>query len=132
MNDSPEFVPSTTDYVNAFTTIESKMTDNQRQMLTGHYRQRGYIATAGIIAQLGGYSDYETANAQYGRLGSLVADAMGIGFRGVSMLVLMVPAGEVTNDEWLWVLRANVAAALEELGWVEKTSHLFYAQAECE
>jgi hypothetical protein len=62
----------------------------------------------------------------------MVADALGIGFRGVSMLVLMVPPGEVTNDEWLWVLRANVAAALEELGWVEKTSHLFYAQGRYE
>jgi len=132
MNDAPKFAPSIEDYVNAFTSIESKMTDNQRRMLTGHYQQRGYIATAGIIAKLGGYSDYETANAQYGRLSSLAADTMGIGFRGASMLVLMVPAGEVTNDEWLWILRTHVATALEELGWVKKTSHLFYAQAERE
>jgi hypothetical protein len=44
------------------------------------------------------------------------------------MLVLFGPKGSETNTEWLWIMRENVAQALEELSWVSKTSNLFFPQ----
>jgi hypothetical protein len=75
-----------------------------------------------------GFSDYNAANLQYGKLGIMLADAMGIAWRDVSMLVLFGPKGTGTNTEWLWIMRENVAQALEELSWVSKTSNLFFPQ----
>ena len=127
-NTPPEFVPSIAEYVAAFQKIESQMTENQRKMLEIHAVSPCYMITARELAQAIGYLDYEAVNAQYGRLGSMVADAMGIGFRGVSMLVILARPGTATNEEWNWVMRTNVIQALETLGWIERTSHLFYPQ----
>jgi hypothetical protein len=122
----PELVPSVADYVKAFQEIEPKLTKNQRRMLINHSTAPCYVTTARDQALSVGYKDYGAANIQYGRLGSKIADAMGIKFRGVLMLVIMAHPGTATNTEWLWVMRANVVQALEELGWVEKKSHLFH------
>jgi hypothetical protein len=123
---APEFVPSVKDYIKAFKKIEAKIKPKQREMLLTHYEQICHVTTARDLALLVEYEDFNAANLWYGKLGSLIAEAMDIDFRGVSMLVLMVPPQRATNVEWLWVLRANVVSALEELGWVEKQSHLFY------
>lgn len=123
---SPEFVPNVAEYVKALKKIEADIKPKQREMLLTHYEQICHITTARDLALLVGYEDFEAANLWYGRLGSMLAKAMGIDFKGVSMLVLMVPPPRATNTEWLWVLRANVVSALEKLKWVEKKTHLFY------
>jgi hypothetical protein len=122
---APEFVPSVNDYIKAFKKIEAKITPKQLDMLVTHYEQVCHVTTARDLALIIGYEDFQATNLWYGKLGSLVADAMGIEFRGVSMLVLMVPPQRATNAEWLWVLRANIVTALEEMKWVEKQTHLF-------
>ena len=58
----------------------------------------------------------------------MLAEAMGIEHWTSLMFVTFVALGAVTNKHWLMVMRENVALALEELGWVSKTSNLFFAQ----
>ena len=123
---APEFVPSIEEYVSALRMIEGQMTEKQREMLIKHYNSDCHVTTATDLAGAVGYKDFSGANMQYGRLGNLVSNALGLGSPGVITLVLMVPPREAGNPEWLWVMRANIAEALERLGWVEKTSHLFY------
>jgi hypothetical protein len=124
----PVYVPSVSDYVAAFKKIESRMTDNQHKMLVNHHASPGYVTTSRNLGHSVGFSDYNAANLQYGKLAIMLADAMGIAWRDVSMLVLFGPKGSETNTEWLWIMRENVAQALEELSWVSKTSDLFFPQ----
>jgi hypothetical protein len=123
---APQFVPSVKDYVSAFRVIEGQITKNQRKMLVEHYNSYCYITTATDMAIAAGYTGFIAANGQYGRLGSMISNALGLGSLGVITIALMVPPYGKIIREWLWVMRFNVAEALEQLGWVEKTSHLFY------
>ena len=126
----PVYVPSVSDYVAAFKKIESRMTDNQHKMLVNHHSSPGYVTTSRNLAHSVGFSDYNAANLQYGKLGIMLAEAMDIAWRDISvaMLVIGAPPGTATNTEWLWIMRENVAQALEELGWVSTTSNLFFPQ----
>ena len=126
----PVYVPSVSDYVAAFKKIESRMTDNQHKMLVNHHASPCHVTTARELAHSVGYSDYNGANLHYGKLGIMLAEAMDITWRdnSVSMILIGAPPGTATNTEWIWVMRENVAQALEELGWVKKTSQLFFPQ----
>jgi len=123
---APELVPSVKEYILAFRMIENLMTEKQRKMLVEHYKSYCNVTTSTDLALLTGYKDFSAANNQYGRLGSMVSNALDLGSLGVITLVLMVPPQENVISEWLWVMRANVVEALERLRWVEKTSHLFF------
>ncbi len=122
----PAKVPSVSEYVSAFRQIEHKLTKKHKAMLELHYKSYCHVTTATDMAIAMKYKDFRGANGQYGGLGSMVSETMGLGRLGVITLTLMVPANTVGNPEWLWVMRDNVVKALEQLGWVEKTSHLFY------
>lgn len=122
----PEFVPSVSDYVSAFRKIEKQMTLKQREMLEVHYGWYCHVTTATDLALLVDYAGPGGAKLQYGILGSMLSNALGLGPLGVITLVLMVAPKKAGNPEWLWVMRANVAKALEILKWVTETSHLFY------
>ena len=125
---APEFVPSVEEYVTAFRMIEEKMTEKQRKMLMEHYKSFCYITTATDLAIKAEYNGAGGAKLQYGKLGSMVSNALGLGSLGVITIALMTPPDKFAVKEWLWVMRANVAEALEKLEWVEKASHLFYPQ----
>lgn len=123
---APEKVPSVKEYVSAFQKIESRMTEKQKKMLIEHYNSNCHVTTATDLALLVGYNSHSAGNSQYGALGSMVAQELGLGKLGVITLVLMIAPDNYSTKEWLWVMRENVAKALEQLGWVKKTSHLFY------
>lgn len=125
MSNTPEFTPSTQAYVTAFRKIEANMKETHRKMLAENYNAPCHAATAKSIGQAAGYNGFQAANLQYGHLGTMVAEEMGLDVKGVEMLAHMIGPNQLTNTEWLWIMRTNVAAALEELGWVEKRSHLF-------
>lgn len=126
MKKTPEFTPSVKEYVKAFRKIESKMTEKQMQMLIEPYNSNSHVTTATDLAQSVDYNSHSAANSQYGTLGSMVSQELGLGDLGVTTLVLMIEPNHYSTNEWLWIMRENVAKALEELGWVKKTSHLFY------
>jgi hypothetical protein len=123
---APEFVPSVEEYVAAFNEIKDQMTPKQFLMLKEHYNSFCYITTATDLAIKVEYDGAGGAKLQYGKLGSMVSNALGLGSLAVITLALMTPPDNYAVKEWLWVMRANVAEALEKLEWVEKTSHRFY------
>lgn len=122
---APQYVPSVEDYMTAFESVKPRMTIKQRKMLAIHYGWYGRIITATDLALLVNYDGPGGAKLQYGKLGSMVSNALGLGALGVITIALMVPPQKAGNQEWLWVMRDNVARALEQLGWVEGTSDLF-------
>jgi hypothetical protein len=77
------------------------------------------------LARAGGYESHAVANLQYGKLEHLLSDALGgfISERENGSPNRTFALGEVTrsaeDSEWVWVMRPEVAQALEQLDWVE-------------
>jgi hypothetical protein len=115
---------SKADYVAALRSVESKMTSAHRAMLTGHAKAAGNALSMMKLARLGGYESFASANLQYGRLGRLVADALGV--QGlINQVQSIATAYSEERDEqghFVWVLRDPVIDALRELGWITATA----------
>lgn len=98
-------------------------------MLCVHHAAPARVVTATRLAELVGYDTYSGVNLHYGKLATAVADELGFDLAGrarAGMLVEFVAPQTAGNEHWLWVMRFPVAQALEDLGWVERTTHLLY------
>ncbi|WP_156035035.1 hypothetical protein [Terrabacter tumescens] len=119
--------PSVDDYVGAFDSIN--VTAKQRAMLEFHHAAPGRAVSATTLASAVGFSNYTSANLQYGKLAGHVAGALGLVVPEhvlVGVLVTFVYPDQAKNEQFLWVMRERVALALEELGWVPKVSQYLY------
>jgi hypothetical protein len=121
-------VPTVAEYVTAFRAIEQRITPNQRRLLLAHHAAQGRVLTATRLAEVVGFENYGAVNLQYGVLARHVAEqlAIEVGDVEVGILVDFVEPGRVANEHFLWVLRPNVAQAIEDLGWAPRVSHLLY------
>ncbi len=124
-------LPSVAEYVAAFRAIESRITEKQRLLLELHHRAPAHVISATRLATEVGFRNYNAVNLQYGLLAGEVGRELGIDVPKtvrVGILVDFVDPDFAANQQWLWVLRPNVAQALEDLGWVPRLSHLLYPQ----
>lgn len=122
-------LPSVDDYASAFTEVEDKVTPKQRELLRFHHAQPGRAASASTMARAVGYESFSAVNAQYGLLAGSVADAVGLRLGNhvkVGALVQFVYPDQAANEQYLWLMRENVALALEDLGWVPRVSQYLY------
>lgn len=122
-------LPAVTEYVAAFRAVEPRITDGQRMLLRAHHAAPARTLTATRLAEIAGWNSYTAVNAQYGTLAGHLARELGIDLSEdaqIGVLVEFVDPGSVANEHFLWVLRPNVARALEELGWAPRVSHLLY------
>jgi len=104
------------DYVAALRRIA--ITPHHMRMLQAHYHAPGRTLTATQMSKALGYPTYAAANLHYGKLGRLVAEQ--IGWRPLSEhTVFVLVTFEKPGREWHWIMRPEVAGALEQLGWVE-------------
>jgi 5-methylcytosine-specific restriction enzyme A len=108
--------PSARQYRAAFTALSDQITDNQRLMLRRHYHAPARTATARQLARAVGYGHYGAANGQYGPLALLVGDQLG--YRPNKTRLGTLVTFEHRRGEWHWLMRPEVARALELLGWV--------------
>ncbi|HEX8388620.1 MAG TPA: hypothetical protein VF636_06355 [Sphingomonas sp.] len=72
-----EGVPSTETYREALAGILPTLPPGHKAMLAAHLRAPDHLITATLLAKAAGYSGYEGANLQYGKLGQRVAEAVG-------------------------------------------------------
>ena len=121
-------VPTVAEYVTAFRAIEQQITPKQRKLLLAHHAAQARVMTATRLAEQVGFDSYNAVNLQYGALARQVADqlAIEVGNVEVGILVDFVDPGRVANEHYLWVMRPNVAQAIEDLGWAPRVSHLLY------
>jgi len=108
--------PPTARYVLAFRAIRG-LTDSHVQMLRIHYHAFERTITAKQLALAVGFNSYSIANAQYGRLGRLVGEQLLYNPEPERLGTLV--RFEKRRGEWHWLMRPEVAQALEILGWVE-------------
>ena len=108
------------DYIDACKIILGKATANQLEMLKGHAIASGATLDMEAISALGGYTSYESANIQYGKLGRMFADFFGISDLANQTQAIAVAGDKAPSGHWQWTLRPELVAALIELGIVEE------------
>jgi putative restriction endonuclease len=122
MPTAASFTPPAADrYVAAFRAV-ANMSERHFQMLRVHYHAPERTVTAKRLADLVGYSSYAVVNAQYGRLARLVGEQLDYNPEPERLGTLV--RFEKRQDEWHWLMRPEVAEALERLGWVEGSASL--------
>lgn len=127
MTEDLMLLPSRENYVSAFTAIEDKITDKQRQMLAFHHAAPGRAVSATTLAAKVGFASYEAVNLEYGKLAHGLCRELDVNPSvKVGVLVDFVYPEQAANDHFLWLMRERVAFALEELGWVPKVSQYLY------
>ena len=122
-------LPTVAEYVTAFRAVEPEITANQRKMLLVHHAAPARTMSATRLAEAVGYENFNGVNLQYGKLADKVAHQLAVDLTGhanVGILVEFVDPGHAANEHWLWVMRPNVAQAMEDLGWAPRVSHLLY------
>jgi putative restriction endonuclease len=112
-------VPSPEKYAAAFRESGS-ITDSQLRMFRAHYHAPARTVTAKQLAAAVGWSSYSIANSQYGRLARLIAEQLGYSPEPERLGTLVL--FDQRQGEWHWLMRDEVAQALEMLGWVEGAS----------
>lgn len=119
------------EYIEALRGNEASITDNQRRMLAAHYAAPEQLQSIRQLATAAKLSNYTSANLEYGKVGHLVADDVGLDSPGNWMQFLARPATPKTasDGDFGWIMRDNLARALEELGWVETQAQGLDAQA---
>lgn len=113
--------PSSSEYLKALKKIV--VTELQKRMLEAHYRAPGRTVTAPQIAQLLGYSHYAIANKRYGNLGKKIGNELRwIPPNDPELGVAHLATFEKTDNHWHWIMRPQLASALEKLGWVNPST----------
>jgi 5-methylcytosine-specific restriction enzyme A len=110
----PEY--KTDDYIRAFKNIA--VAPHHMRMLQAHYHQKDHTITATQMSKTLGYPTYAAANLHYGKLGRLVAEQPGWSPLPEQTIFVIVTFNK-PEREWHWIMRPQVAEALESFGWVE-------------
>jgi putative restriction endonuclease len=105
------------EYVTAFRRVA--VAPHHLRMLQAHYHAPDRTLTATQMAKAVGYGGFGVANLHYGKLGRLIGDALGWTPLPTT-LVGVISEFEKPEREWHWIMRPAVAAALEQLGWVQE------------
>lgn len=114
-------LPDAARYAEALRKISGRVNAAQKALLVSHYHCLNRTATARVLAAKTGMSGFEAVNLIYGRLGALLRRALAFKGDGQQSQVLasFYPPNK-RHGEWRCVMHAQLAMALEELGWVEK------------
>src|SRR3954470_13429245 len=91
---------------------------NQRKFLKTHYDAPGRVLTATALSEVTTYKDYRGVNRWYGDMAKRIGAVLGYPDARLSLLVDFIQPKEVTNEQWLLVMRPEFAEALSEVGWV--------------
>ncbi len=113
--------PSAEQYMAAFQKLGG-ITDTQVQMIRLHYHAPERTITATQMAHAAGYNHHAIANSQYGGLGRLVGDQLE--YNPMKDCLGTLVTFEKRQGVKHWLMRPQVAEALDELGWVEGTAIL--------
>ena len=120
-------VPSAADYARVLPEIligKGKLADNQLQMLERHFHAHNRTVTYTELAEVVGSDDHRAANSQYGKLGAVVGEALGVNFErsgknepfysGALCIELQTRSAE---GHLQMMMHHELAKAIETLGW---------------
>jgi len=112
-------VPESAKFRKAIEGLGNTVNAKHREMLRMHYHSPSRKLTARQMAAGVGYAGFGAANLHYGRLGRLVGKKLGLPDEDchIGVLVEFIRPNAEGNSEWIWVMRPELAKALESLGW---------------
>ncbi len=120
-------IPSVQRYKKAFASIGDSLHANYRAMLRTHFIAPDHTITMKQLAKRVGYSNFNAAVLQYGKLGERLCleldftppdmKAGGSHAPAYWTYVLADAPSERSSDEWQWKMRPQVVQALNDLGW---------------
>lgn len=115
--------PSDADYLAAFKRILPTLSDGHLAMLKAHHRARDRSLTATQLAAAAKYSSYRAVNLQYGEVGKRLWEQLPTQLprdsedRLIFTFALCDESDRsMPEDQWIWVMRPEVAAAVKQLG----------------
>jgi len=108
--------PSTQEYIEAFKSIMGDIHDGQFAMLKAHYLAPDRAITATQLAEAANYAGYESANLHYGKLGQMLCDELNLRPKVATHAIATDKENGTERGEWLWMMRPEVAEAVEFLG----------------
>lgn len=120
-NDGSSLTPSPESYASAFVQLGT-VSEQQLRLLRLHYSAPERTISATEMANAAGYGHYSVVNSQYGRLAGLVGDQLR--YKPTEEQLGALVTFKKRLGEWNWIMRPQVAAALEQLGWVEGAASL--------
>lgn len=113
--------PSSERVERALRVLRHSMHPNHRKLLLTHYRAPGHSITGSELAKAVGYANHSAVNLQYGRFGEHLATQMAWQVppdEPKASAFATFSEGTPGDPHTRWVLRPQVAEALERLGWV--------------
>jgi 5-methylcytosine-specific restriction protein A len=119
-----DFEPaSVEEYVAALIEVEPEMSETRKRLLQIQYAAPGRTVTAHRLAEEMIYEGWRPANAQYGRLGRRLSEALGRRPRGQTARHkgwwAVLSSGSESEEGFRWTMHPQLAEALERLGWVD-------------
>jgi hypothetical protein len=114
-------IPSMERYRDKLKVYAHSMPHVYRQLLLKHYRAPDHTATATELAKFVDFKDYSAVNLHYGTFAAELARRMDWPIPPDAPAASFIATFEKSDDDeahWKWVMRPQVAGALEALGWV--------------
>jgi len=116
--------PKAQEYIDAFRANLGDIHEGQLKMLQAHYKAPNRMLTATQLADAAGYKKFNSANLQYGLLGEMLNEELCMELpqhengAAIQTFVLATGTEEATSidEQWLWIMRPEVAEAIEHLG----------------
>lgn len=109
------------DYIKAFQ--QQMISPYHLRMLQAHYHAPNKMLTATQMSKIMGYQNFNAANLHYGKLGKIIGNNLGWSPLPVTTLHVLAEF-EKPEREWFWIMRPEVAEALEKLGWIDSEQHI--------
>ncbi len=128
MTPDPDFVvPPADRYVAALSTIQPRLSKEQKEMLQFHFRAHNRTATFGELAEAAHLKNFRGANMEYGKLGRMLGEELGMTFStnelsGDPFYSSSIGNGspiKTSDARFRQVMHHELAKALKTLGWFE-------------
>ncbi len=112
---------STAQYRDAINSLAHKITPLHRQMLVAHADAPDCMLSVRQLATAGGYDHPNVTYLQYGRLGRLIANALGVDGMKVWTRVIGFDF-RAENRKLIWQMHPQLVEALVNIGWVKRAA----------
>jgi predicted HNH restriction endonuclease len=115
--------PSTKAYKHALESLGEKLTETGRKIFAIHFSLPARAMTSQRLRDELGYTAIAASNGVYGRLGHLIADAVGFDPQSTRKerrgWWRSMSTGDDSGENFVWFMRPQLAAALVSLGLVD-------------
>ena len=107
-------------FLDALTKLR-KPSASQLKFLGWHARAKGRAANMRRLAGVAGYKNWRGMNLRYGILARNIGQAAGVRTPNIRLLVEFIPpdpSQNISNSEWILVMREPFAKALKSAKWI--------------